>query len=385
MNIATCGGNVNGAVRSVLFENIPEELTRRASWVAWRFFQKEGQAKPAKVPFTPTTGHSADSSRPETGGTFAEAKAAYELGGWDGVGFILDPHSKIYGPHHIIGVDLDGCRDPETGKMENWAWAIINALGSYAEVSPSGTGVRIFLFGKKPGKRCRRDNVEIYDRSRFLTVTGHVIVDPLGAHTSSLRHNQDGLDAVYAQYLGASDPVEQAQANPDICGPGNSLTVEQVIALGKQSEKFVQLWDGDWSDFSSRSEAEQSLMNRLAYLAAGDQDKMMKAFRLSGLYMDKCERTCPMYTIPNAIQGRDGHFYLDAAAMFDVVEMERPPDLSARMMEKIRGAILTLAEFRKASPPPKKIYLVGPEKSTQPLLRPSRCAGGFLCRNIARP
>src|SRR4051812_7535194 len=45
----------------------------------------------------------------------------------------------------LVGVDLDGCRDPDTGDLKPWAFEIVRAIDSYTEVSPSGTGVKIYL------------------------------------------------------------------------------------------------------------------------------------------------------------------------------------------------------------------------------------------------
>jgi putative DNA primase/helicase len=76
----------------------------------------------------------------------------------------------------FCGVDLDGCRDPETGEMEHWAKEIVEALSSYAEVSPSGRGVHIIAKGKAPTP-FKRDRIEMYSIERFFTVTGQVLED----------------------------------------------------------------------------------------------------------------------------------------------------------------------------------------------------------------
>ena len=55
-----------------------------------------------------------------------------------GFGFVLDADRD-----GIVGVDLDGCRDPTSGRIAPWAQKIIQSLRSYAEVSPSGAGVKI--------------------------------------------------------------------------------------------------------------------------------------------------------------------------------------------------------------------------------------------------
>ena len=65
----------------------------------------------------------------------------------------------------------DGKPNPETQD-------IINAIGSYTEISPSGRGIRIIARGKLPGKEVnnRRLGREIYDGTggRYLTLTGQV-------------------------------------------------------------------------------------------------------------------------------------------------------------------------------------------------------------------
>ena len=88
-----------------------------------------------------------------------------------GVGFVFTPDDSL------VGVDLDNCRDPETGEIKEWAQQKITQVGSYTEVSPSGTGVKIFLEGKKTFTRSRvkieDGQIEIYDIARYFTATGH--------------------------------------------------------------------------------------------------------------------------------------------------------------------------------------------------------------------
>ena len=45
----------------------------------------------------------------------------------------------------IAGVDLDACRDAETDSLSPWAAEMKARFGTYAEVSPSGTGVKLFF------------------------------------------------------------------------------------------------------------------------------------------------------------------------------------------------------------------------------------------------
>ena len=75
----------------------------------------------------------------------------------------------------FAGVDLDHCRDPETGTIEPWAAEIVKLFGTYTKVSPSGTGVKLFGRGALPegvtGRR--KGHIEVYGATRYFTVTGH--------------------------------------------------------------------------------------------------------------------------------------------------------------------------------------------------------------------
>jgi putative DNA primase/helicase len=148
-------------------ENIPDELTERPQWVLWRLEERAG--KLTKVPYT-NTGHRASSTDLLTWTTCATACAAYERGNYDGVGFVLssgDPYT---------GIDLDNCRDPETGMIAKWAQEIVDRVqGGYVEVSPSGSGIHIITKGAARDGGMRKGPIEMYSRGRFFTITGRIL------------------------------------------------------------------------------------------------------------------------------------------------------------------------------------------------------------------
>jgi primase-polymerase (primpol)-like protein len=155
---------------SPVIENIPGRIAERPQWVCWRLETRGG--KPTKVPYTPGTERRASTTDLMTWRTFSEALDAYEAGEppYDGIGFVFcsaDP---------FVGIDLDNCRDPQTGSIEPWAKNIIDTFvgEGYVEASPSGTGVHIIAEGVlKEG--ARRGPVEMYGQDRFFTVTGGAI------------------------------------------------------------------------------------------------------------------------------------------------------------------------------------------------------------------
>jgi primase-polymerase (primpol)-like protein len=91
----------------------------------------------------------------------------FNKGGFDGIGFVLTGHDPY------VGMDIDNCRDPNTGKLDYSAQAIIKMLNSYTEISPSGEGIRIFIKAEIPAKGRKKFGIELYGAKRYLTVTGH--------------------------------------------------------------------------------------------------------------------------------------------------------------------------------------------------------------------
>jgi putative DNA primase/helicase len=153
----------------VNFAAIPAELKGYLSWCVWR--QEERHGDFTKVPYIageePERRASTTDSR--TWRAFPEARGAYELGGFDGLGFVFSSGDQF------VGIDLDKCHNPETGQLEEWAAEFVTKLGGYVEVSPSGRGVHIIVrgdLGVALGVRKRAGRVEAYSARRFFTVTG---------------------------------------------------------------------------------------------------------------------------------------------------------------------------------------------------------------------
>src|SRR4051794_17109667 len=153
---------------------------RGARFVLW--LDESGR----KVPYR-TNGLPADTTKPSTWNTLAECEKAL-LGrvAATGIGLVLAAErDAAAGLPPIVGIDLDGCRDPTTGEIEPWALEIIRAFASYAEVSPSGTGVKIYCFvdpvptlaanklvlGKANGAG-KAPAIEVYVTGRYFALTG---------------------------------------------------------------------------------------------------------------------------------------------------------------------------------------------------------------------
>lgn len=169
MNGTTSGADIplRPKALSVATENIPAELTLLNHWVVWRYELDETN-KHTKVPYQ-VSGKHASTTDLSTWASFDDAIKRYRDGGVDGIGIVLTTDMGI------VGVDLDHCRDPKTGKVEEWAVKIVRLFNSYSEVSPSGTGIRIFTKGILPKGGRKKGNVEIYSSGRYLTTTGNIL------------------------------------------------------------------------------------------------------------------------------------------------------------------------------------------------------------------
>jgi putative DNA primase/helicase len=152
---------------------IPEEMRQRDQWVCYRLVSRPGKEKPDKVPIDPKTGKPASTTDSLTWASFEKAVSVSPK--YDGIGFVFSSGDPF------AGIDLDGCRDSESGRMEEWAEALLAGLGGYAEVSPSGRGVHVIVKGRLPeGARHKIERedggcVEAYDERRFFTMTGRAL------------------------------------------------------------------------------------------------------------------------------------------------------------------------------------------------------------------
>jgi hypothetical protein len=101
--------------------------------------------------------------------------AALLIHGGDGVGVAL---GAVPGTDFVLsGIDIDHCY--VDGQLEGRAGAILAAAASYAERSPSGTGLHVLGLGNIGTTKETSGPVglEIYSAARYFTVTGDAVND----------------------------------------------------------------------------------------------------------------------------------------------------------------------------------------------------------------
>jgi phage/plasmid-associated DNA primase len=263
----------------VLPEGIPGELKELDYWVPWSYEWRW------RNPNDTSTGgewskppHNGEKSNdPATWHTFQEALELYQRLGLDGL-YIAHPPDRS-----ITSGDLDDC--VADGELLQDAHAIVKALNTYTEYSPSGNGIRTFSLGSKPGIECKHPKehtFEMYDDVRFVSVTGH----RYDGTPEMLNDNPAAIAAGYSLMFPDKGAVQST-----IMTPGSSasqLDDRHVIQLAKQAENgdlFIRLfYDGDWSGYPSESEAAYALLGLLRFWCKADTTQMERIFRESAIY-----------------------------------------------------------------------------------------------------
>ena len=282
---------------TVTVEQLPVEIQTSDRAVVWKRETRDGS--PTKVPYQATCpAERAAVDNPTTWASFAVAMQTYEDGKADGVGIVLGS----MGDRTLTGVDLDKCRDPRTGRIDSDAQAIVAELASYTEVSPSGTGVHILVYGDLPPGRRRKGTVEMYCDGRYFTVTGaHLAGTP-----TTIGQRAPQLAVLHARIFSSNGHAAPA-ARPRVVSL--DLDDDALLSRARAAQNgglFSRLWGGDVSGHDSASEADLALCNLLAFWTGADAGRMDQLFRSSGLWREKWdarrgEHTYGQRTIATAI------------------------------------------------------------------------------------
>ena len=242
---------------------IPADLRALNRWVCWNYaLRGKGWTK---VPVTPR-GRAASSTDPATWSAFHPCEMNCVLSLCDGVGLVLG--------EDLQGIDLDDCRELGTEKLSPLAQEILARVAAYAEVSPSGTGIKLFgRFGF--GRSHVKPGLELYAAGRYFAVTGQ----SLPGHTDLVAEPQD-LSWLIAREFGASAvssrtesqeerrfeayraplegwPLERVTAEllPHLdpgCGYFEWISVGSALHhQGQGDPAWLEAWD-DWSSSSSK-------------------------------------------------------------------------------------------------------------------------------------
>jgi putative DNA primase/helicase len=150
--------------------NLPAALSplmQQPRWCAWRWEQQNGQWKkpPLQARFPQCY---ADTNNLRELATYKDALAAVAAGHADGITYVVGADDGR------AAIDVDNCRDPDTGTVEPWARNLMNRatdIGAYCEVTPSGSGIRVWVPVTPMQNRCTKRSISITAPTRGLSCT----------------------------------------------------------------------------------------------------------------------------------------------------------------------------------------------------------------------
>lgn len=398
---------------------IPAVLQARKQWVLWRGYARPTQPdKLNKIPYIPYhPDEKASTTDALTWSSYADAVSAWDTvkEEWEqdtstpylgsGIGYVTTQQDGY------VGVDLDHCVDATTGVIQAWAQEYLTRLKSYSEITPSGTGLRIWVLADLPPGHNRKGDVEMYSTGRFFTVTGwHLEETP-----PTIEARQKPLQGLWAKLFGpqVGDKVNRVDSKGEIKSPDPETIVRiedhtdgepyayfaeasgftgywsllqcesapplqgnipplptkpdiDIITLARTAnsgKKFVALWEGKWADitnaqgraYPSQSEADLALCGLLCEHTR-DPTQIDRIFRMTQLMRPKWDRIrYAQQTIQTAIAG---HTY--KATLVVHASQTRPQASHARVVR------LVATQYDRPSVPllPAEVYCETPRVST---------------------
>lgn len=249
-------------------QSMPLAMRSRPQWLLWKLVPKPGAVKPAKVPFyvngklrgwphgKPRDGVATEKQPQVEQGhaldrahlvSLDDALASFHRSPeWAGVGFAFLPGDGL------IGVDIDGAVNLETGEVSELCTKLLGLCGSYAERSVSGTGVHIILSGDVEGFKDDAIGLEVYARRQYFTCTGlhwsGTPAEAMPADDAVLAYMRELVDESKALQKAEKDAARAAAADatprpprpPTPAAPGGQ--VNDFKRVNEQALAELDMW-----------------------------------------------------------------------------------------------------------------------------------------------
>lgn len=277
----------------------PEALTKHRNWVCWKAVPDQRKGRIRKVPMNARTGQAASSTDSATWCSVEEALEGCKRFLYLGVGFVFTPETGL------VGVDIDHCIDPQTHEWNETARAVYERCPTYAEYSPSGTGLHLFYFGAMPGKGNKNSvtGVEMYGDTRYFTMTGKRV----NGCPDMPAQGGDALIWIHETYVASKRTSKRKKVKRRAAALTDEALLEKARAA-QNGELFNALWENQWQGlietddqgeavldghgkpkpkYTSQSEADMALCCLLAFWTGKNREQMERLFRQSALMRPK--------------------------------------------------------------------------------------------------
>ena len=230
---------------TIIYRNIPEELTERPQWLLWRY-EDRGGPKPTKVCYQARERlYHARSNDPRTWASYDAAieMCRHHAGHIDGIGFVFAEGGGL------TGIDLDNIWPSDAAETPRWAAGILEQFAdTYNEESPSGKGAKIWCRAKSPRSgswKVENGAIEIYSARRYFAVTGRA------GKPRILTDHQEDVELLIANLDDDHHDHHHGQRAP---------LIEGMIPHGTQHNTLVSLGGTMWRRGMSLEAIEVALL-----------------------------------------------------------------------------------------------------------------------------
>ena len=281
----------------------PNKMRALSNWVSWKLETRDG--KTTKPLYIVGTNKHAKANDPSTWTTYEAATASVAVNGKQGIGF-------AFGDSGIVGIDIDGCRNPETAQLAPWADTFLESLppNTYVEITPSGYGVRALVSGKLPeGERVfhfdksigfgDKVQVELLGPGRYATVSLNPLYEEIGdIEPCNLVFVRSALLALKKAHP-ATRETKKEETNSSIAASSDEIqrtvgapitTKYNLLKNGTLTgDKPCTISDGlgNSKSYADRSAADQAFCNVAAIEHKGDADLIWADYQASAVFQPK--------------------------------------------------------------------------------------------------
>lgn len=259
---------------SLLQKNTPQIMKELDNWCVFKTKWNEEKGKKDKYIISPINGRWAKINDSSTWTDFKTALKYAEENNCEGLSFALNGNA-------ITCIDLDKCY--KNGKLNSLSSEMLGYFSNtYVEQSASGNGIHIFFLGDvlengtyKNRNESERGEIEVYDSSRFISMTGKTITS-----TNELEICSNSAKEILQKTLG------KKTQNKVFAPSRNNQSDAEVIAKirnSKVANDFNNLMAGI-SLTGDHSRDDFKLLNILAFFTDCDKWQMESIFATSALY-----------------------------------------------------------------------------------------------------
>jgi hypothetical protein len=256
-----------------------EAFKEKPIWVSWKPITRHG--KTTKLPYD-IWGDLASSTNPETWSTYNEIKNFS-----DNVGIVLTPDEPM------LGIDIDDCikAGEIVHEFKDQIEQLIKKADSYTEISPSGTGIHIYIRLTEYLNLIanRHGSFESYTSGRYFTVTEKSYGEAKGVRTITPDKALELLEVIGYPWKKKEKSIDKQAIlpsiqQPKVYNPIDDFDLIEKMFKAKNGSKLKALYDGDTSEYEKNdSNADMALCSHLAFWTGKDALQMERLWLASPL------------------------------------------------------------------------------------------------------